>query len=233
VCCKIFRGYSAVSAGQITSSFSPKTFPRIALSRVTYRHSTTETNSKNAEPQNVKNEDTSDAPSGESTAANIQALEEQKKKLQEQFDETQDKYRRALAETENVRQRLNKQIQDARLFGIQGFCKDLLEVADILNKATECVPKEELAAANTSLKQLYEGLQLTESQLIKVFTRHGLIQISPAEGDKFDPNIHEALFQQPPPSGKAAGTVASVTKVGYTLHSRTLRPAIVGVFTKN
>jgi len=74
---------------------------------------------------------------------------------------------------------------------------------------------------------------MTETQLVKVFTRHGLVQIRPTEGEKFDPNIHEAMFQQSPPEGKAPGTVASVTKVGYTLHSRTLRPAIVGVFTKD
>ena len=115
------------------------------------------------------------------------------------------------------------------MFGIQGFCKDLLEVADILNKATTSVP-EEVKNENPHLKNLYEGLTMTESQLQKVFTRHGLTQISPEEGEPFDPNIHEALFQAPQIEGRDPGTIAKVTKKGYRLHSRTLRPALVGVY---
>lgn len=142
---------------------------------------------------------------------------------------------RSLAETENVRQRLKKQIDDAKLFGVQSFCKDILEVADILAKATESIPKTDVKtlpaeSAIQSLISLYEGLRLTESQLLKVFERHGLAKIAPAEGDKFDPNFHEALFQQPATPGKQQGTVAVVSKIGYKLHSRTLRPALVGVF---
>lgn len=138
----------------------------------------------------------------------------------------QNKYKRALAENQNVIQRGYKQVEDARLFGIQGFSKDLLEVADILEKATECVPVEELDR-NEPLKTLFEGLQLTESQLIKVFTKNGLQKISPL-GEKFDPNFHEALFMQDFPD-KEEGTVGMVSKVGYTLNGRTLRPALVGV----
>ncbi len=123
---------------------------------------------------------------------------------------------------------MQKQIDDAKLFGIQGFCKDLLEVADILAKATETVPKEELA--NPYLKTMHEGLTMTENQLQKVFTRHGLVKINPGDGEKFDPNIHEALFQSPVIEGKEAGSIAVVTKIGYKLHNRTLRPALVGVF---
>ena len=79
----------------------------------------------------------------------------------------QDKYKRSLAETENMRKRLTKQIEDAKLFGIQGFCKDLLTVSDILQKATECVPSEQLQN-NPPLKNLYEGLSMTEAELQKV-----------------------------------------------------------------
>ena len=83
---------------------------------------------------------------------------------------TQDKYKRALAETENVRMRFTKQLNDAKLYSISGFCKDLLEVADILGKATSSVPQEALTGtdANVHLKNLYEGLVMTESQLQKV-----------------------------------------------------------------
>lgn len=142
----------------------------------------------------------------------------------------QDKYKRALAETENVRRRMQKQIDDAKLFGIQGFCKDLLEVADILSKATESVPKEVLSENNVHLNTLYDGLCMTDTQLQKVFQRHGLEKINPQNGEKFDPNIHEALFQQPLTEGKIGGGVAAVSKIGYRLHTRTVRPALVGVY---
>lgn len=107
----------------------------------------------------------------------------------------QDKYRRSLAEGENIRQRLNKQITDAKTFGIQSFCKDLLEVADILSHATNSVPKEHINDQNPHLKNLYDGLLLTRNSLEQVFNRHGLEPIK-ALNTKFDPNIHEALFQK-------------------------------------
>lgn len=102
---------------------------------------------------------------------------------------------RALADSENLRTRLTKQIADAKIFGIQKFCKDLLDVADVLSKATESVPKEEITNSNPHLKSLYEGLVVTESQLKSVFKRHGLQPVDPLN-EKFDPNLHEALFQQ-------------------------------------
>ncbi|XP_022286146.2 grpE protein homolog 1, mitochondrial-like isoform X1 [Crassostrea virginica] len=144
-------------------------------------------------------------------------------------NEWKDKYMRALAETENVRQRMTKQVSDVRLFGIQGFCKDLLEVADILQQATQSVPEKELQE-NKHLRDLYDGLVMTEAQLQKVFLKHGLEQIIPQKGDKFDPHYHEALFQVPAEDAKMASNVATVEKLGYKLHDRTLRPALVGVF---
>ncbi|XP_030636477.1 grpE protein homolog 1, mitochondrial [Chanos chanos] len=155
------------------------------------------------------------------------ALSEEKAKLEEQLKEVTDKYKRALADTENLRQRSQKMVDDAKLYGIQGFCKDLLEVADILEKATESVPKEEVTSENPHLKNLYDGLVMTEVQIQKVFTKHGLVKLNPAD-QKFDPYEHEALFHAPV-EGKEPGTVAVVTKVGYKLHGRTLRPALVGV----
>ncbi|XP_020785261.1 grpE protein homolog 1, mitochondrial [Boleophthalmus pectinirostris] len=170
--------------------------------------------------------------SGEEEAAPEQstadkALLEEKTKLEEQLKDMTEKYKRALADTENLRTRSQKMIEDAKLYGIQGFCKDLLEVADILEKATESVPKEEVTAQNPHLKNLYDGLVMTEVQIQKVFTKHGLVKLNP-DGLKFDPYEHEALFHAPV-DGKEPGTVAVVTKVGYKLHGRTLRPALVGV----
>ncbi|XP_061171768.1 grpE protein homolog 1, mitochondrial-like isoform X1 [Saccostrea echinata] len=154
------------------------------------------------------------------------------KKLFQRFredDNWKDKYMRALAETENVRQRMSKQVTDTKLFGIQGFCKDLLEVADILQQATQSIPEEELKK-NKHLEDLFNGLVMTEAQLQKVFLKHGLEQIIPQKGEKFDPHLHEALFQVPAEDPKMASSVATLEKLGYKLHERTLRPALVGVF---
>ncbi len=135
-----------------------------------------------------------------------------------------------------MRRRMQKQVSDAKQFGVQGFCKDLLEVADILNAATQSVPQDVLSAADCSphLKGMHEGLLMTETQLQKTFDKHGLVQIAPAVGEKFDPSVHEAMFVMPLPADNSvaakAGDVAAMTKIGYKLHERTLRPALVGVF---
>jgi molecular chaperone GrpE len=147
--------------------------------------------------------------------------------LTEKNNELLDKYKRALAEGENLRNRLTKQISEAKLFGIQSFCKDLLDVADVLGKATETIPKEEISDKNPHLKGLYEGLKMTEAQLQSVFKRHGLEPVNPLN-EKFNPNFHEALFQQDI-AGKESGTVVVVSKIGYKLHDRVIRPALVGV----
>ena len=141
----------------------------------------------------------------------------------------QDKYIRSLAETENVRQRMTKQIQDTKNFGIQGFCKDLLEVADVLNLAVDNTPKDQMDN-NPHLKNLFDGLTMTEAQLQKVFVKHGLVKIYPEVGEKFDPFVHEAMFQVPTEDKDSNSNVAVVTKIGYKLKERTIRPALVGVF---
>lgn len=131
-----------------------------------------------------------------------------------------------MADNENVRVRMRREVNDAKQYGIQNFVKDLLEVADVLGKATESVPKDALES-NSHLKSLYEGLQMTEAQLLSVFKRYGITQINPL-GEKFNPNQHEALFEFQDPS-KEPGTVGNVTKIGYKLHERVVRPAMVGV----
>ena len=136
---------------------------------------------------------------------------------------------RALAETENVRRRVRKQVDETKIFGIQNFCKDILEVAYILGQATESTPKEELEQ-NKHLKALYDGLTLTNTQLLKVFARHELHPIIPSEGEKSDPFLHEAMFQVPSEDKEQYGTIDIIQKAGFKLQDRTLRPAQVGVF---
>ncbi|KAK2575902.1 hypothetical protein KPH14_007270 [Odynerus spinipes] len=180
-----------------------------------------------------KTEGEAQAPLQESTAiekklkGEIELLNKEIAELKETKHILEDKYKRALADGENLRVRLTKQIEDAKRFGIQGFCKDLIDVADVLGKATESVPKSELTDKNPHLKTLYEGLIMTEAQLHKVFKKHGLVSLNPIN-EKFDPNQHEALFQQEV-EGKKPGTIVVVSKVGYKLHERIVRPALVGV----
>ncbi|VDK62949.1 unnamed protein product [Anisakis simplex] len=147
------------------------------------------------------------------------------------IDETssfKDKYTRALADTENVRRRGQKQVEEAKLFAIQGFCKDLLEVADILDLAVGSMKKEDIET-NPQIKSLHEGVEMTRTVLEKVFAKHGLVKMSP-EGEKFDPNLHEAVFQVPKDQSKyEAGHVAKVMTIGYALQGRPIRAPKVGV----
>merc|ERR1712025_644958 len=161
---------------------------------------------------------------------NEKVLQEKLSEVEEKNSDLLDKYRRSLADFENLRNRMNKQVSDAKIFGIQGFCKDLLDVADVLNKAISLVPKEQLEKESQYLKDMHQGLKLTETQLLQVFSKHGLVQENPL-GEKFDPNKHDALFQIPAPD-KEPNTVMDVQKVGYILQGRTIRPAAVGVSRK-
>jgi len=161
---------------------------------------------------------------------NEKILNEKIAELEEKNTDILDKYKRSLADFENLRNRMNKQVSDAKIFGIQGFCKDLLDVADVLNKAVTIVPEDVLETESQYLKDMHQGLQLTESQLLKVFEKHGLVQENPL-GEKFDPNKHDALFQIPAPD-KEPNTVLDVQKIGYILQGRTIRPAAVGVSRK-
>ncbi|XP_030841720.1 grpE protein homolog 1, mitochondrial-like [Strongylocentrotus purpuratus] len=202
----------------------------VSLLNVVCRRQLSSTRTLFAETKEVNKENGSKSEEETKMTDLEQKLTEEKAKLTAQVAEYTDKYKRALAETENVRMRFTKQLNDSKIYSISGFCKDLLEVADILGKATTSVPKDAVsgADANIHLKNLFEGLVMTETQLQKVFAKNKLEVINPVNNEKFDPHIHEALFQIPVPD-KEPGTVAVVEKLGYKLHERTLRPALVGV----
>ncbi|XP_021266088.1 grpE protein homolog 2, mitochondrial [Numida meleagris] len=156
------------------------------------------------------------------------ALEHKAIKLEEQVRDLTERYRRALADSENVRRRTQKFVEDAKLFGIQSFCRDLVEVADILEKTAESAAEEaEPSNPNPTLQKIYEGLSLIEAKLQSVFAKHGLQKMSPV-GDKYDPYDHEIVCHVPA-EGMQPGTIALVTQDGYKLHGRTIRHALVGV----
>ncbi|XP_023336344.1 grpE protein homolog, mitochondrial [Eurytemora carolleeae] len=179
--------------------------------------------SKSESPEQEKKEETEEVPEGELR------LLEKIAELEDKNADLLDKYRRSLADFENLRNRMNKQVADAKLFGIQSFCKDLLDVADVLALAVDSVPQEALKEQQ-QLKELHVGLQLTQSELMKVFERHGLVRDNPL-GEKFDPNKHNALFQVVD-TEKEVNTIVNVQKIGYILQGRPIRPAGVGVSRK-
>lgn len=149
-----------------------------------------------------------------------------------QVKDLNDKLLRTLADMENLRERTRRQTEAAEKFAIQGFCKDLLDVADNLGRAASTVEMgDEISAEKTKamLKSMHEGVLMVEKQLVKAFSKHGVEKYDPI-GAAFDANDHMALFNVPLVDGAEAGTVAAVTKVGYKLHDRVIRAAEVGVY---
>lgn len=147
-------------------------------------------------------------------------------KLNAENTELKDRVLRTLAEMENLRRRTEKEVADARAYGVTNFARDMLGFADNLNRALDSVPAE-AREADGPLKSLVEGLELTERDFISRLARHGVKKLEP-KGQKFDPNMHEALFEMPDPS-VPNGTVAQVVEDGYSIGERCLRPAKVGV----
>ncbi|MEE8392759.1 MAG: nucleotide exchange factor GrpE [Rhodospirillales bacterium] len=137
-----------------------------------------------------------------------------------------DKLLRALAEAENVRRRAERDREDAFKYAIANFSREMLSVADNLGRALESVDRESLAE-NEALKSLVDGVEMTEKEMLNTFDRIGIEAIE-AMGQKFDHNLHEAMFELEDKE-KPAGTVVQQIQTGYMLNDRLLRPAKVGV----
>src|SRR3954471_13649158 len=147
--------------------------------------------------------------------------------LQQEAADARDKMLRTLAEMENLRKRTAREVSDARTYGITGFARDVLDIADNLQRALDAVSAEARAAADPGLKALIEGVELTERSLHNALEKHGVKKFDPA-GEKFDPNVHQAMYEVPDPS-VPSGTIAQVIQSGYMIGERVLRPALVGV----
>ncbi|WP_374425759.1 nucleotide exchange factor GrpE [Paracoccus sp. (in: a-proteobacteria)] len=139
-------------------------------------------------------------------------------------DDYRDRFMRALADAENARKRADKERRDAEQYGGSRLARDLLPVYDALSRAVATVTDEQRAATSA----LIEGVELTLRELKNVFAKHGITVITPAIGEKFDPQRHEAMFEAPVP-GTIAGNIIQVMDNGFMLHDRLLRPAKVGV----
>jgi molecular chaperone GrpE len=145
----------------------------------------------------------------------------------EEMAEMKDRLLRTLAEMENLRRRTDKEVADARTYGVTNFARDILAVADNMERALKALDDEIRTKADAGLKALLDGVELTERELIKVMEKHGVRRLEPA-GQKFDPNLHQAMLEVPDPS-VPSGTVVQVMQPGYTIGERVLRPALVGV----
>jgi molecular chaperone GrpE len=147
--------------------------------------------------------------------------------LAKEAADSRDRMLRTLAEMENLRKRTAREVSDARTYGISGFARDVLDIADNLQRALDAVPAEARAAADPGLKALIEGVELTERSLHNALEKNGVRKFDPA-GEKFDPNVHQAMYEVPDPS-VPPGTIAQVVQAGYMIGDRVLRPALVGV----
>ena len=159
------------------------------------------------------------APAAGDAEARLAAVEAERTDLK-------DKLLRTLADMENLRRRTEREAADARTYAVTNFARDMLNVADNVRRALESVPAG-AADADGPLKALVEGIDLTERELVKTLERHGVRAIE-AEGQRFDPQRHQAMFEMPNPD-VPAGTVVQVVQTGYAIGERVLRPALVGV----
>jgi molecular chaperone GrpE len=148
-------------------------------------------------------------------------------KLVSENAELKDRVLRALAETENIRRRSEREAADARAYAVTAFARDLLSVVDNLERALANFPAEQHAAAADTVKTLVEGVELTARDLASVLSRHGVKRLDP-KGEKFDPNFHQAMFEAPDES-VPSGAVSQVVQSGWKIADRVLRPALVGV----
>ena len=147
--------------------------------------------------------------------------------LAKEAADLRDKVLRTLAEMENLRQRTRREVADAKVYGITGFARDVLDIADSLQRTLDAVPAETRESADPLLKALIEGVELTERALLNALEKNGVKKFDP-QGEKFNPNFQQAMYEVPDAS-VPSGTVVQVVQAGYMIGERVLRPALVGV----
>lgn len=162
----------------------------------------------------------------EGPLSHVAELTEALAAAQKKAEEHREQMLRALAETENVRRRIQRDRDEALKFATTGLAKDMLPVADNLRRALDAIPRDALES-DEALRNLATGVEMTERLLLAALERHQIKRID-ALGQKFDSNLHQAMFEVPG-SGQPAGTVVQVMENGYTIHDRLLRPALVGI----
>src|SRR5712671_1459205 len=184
------------------------------------------------DPNRPNDDPASPAPSGEPMVSKPYVMPDDPEEgsveaLTKEAAEARDKMLRTLAEMENLRKRTSREVADSRIYGITGFARDVLDIADNLQRALDAVPAETRESADPILKALIEGVELTERSLLNALEKNGVKKFDPS-GEKFDPNFQQAMYEVPDAS-VPAGTVTQVVQAGYTIGDRVLRPALVAV----
>jgi len=147
--------------------------------------------------------------------------------LRAENSELKDRVLRTVAEMENLRKRTEREVSDTRTYAIAGFARDMLSATDALSRALMMLPPEARDSGDATTKTLIEGIEMAEREMQRLLAKHGVKPIE-AEGQKFDPHRHQAMFEVPDPS-KPEGTVVQVVQAGFAIGDRILRPAVVGV----
>jgi len=182
-------------------------------------------NNSDNRPQNQPEAATADEATMQSDAA--AAAPKASTSLDRELAEYKDRLLRTLADMENMRKRTEREVTDARIYGISAFARDILGVADNMHRAMQALDDELRAKADDQLKALLDGVELTERELMNVLEKHGVKRIEPLN-QKFDPNRHQAMFEMEDAS-VPSGTVVQVMQAGYLIGERVLRPALVAV----
>lgn len=141
--------------------------------------------------------------------------------------EYREKLLRTLAEMENLRRRTEREVADARSYGIAAFARDVLTVADNMDRALQALDDELRSKAEGRVRALLDGVELTERELLKMLEKHGVKKFEPL-GQRFDPNVHQAMYEVTD-SSQPSGQVVQVIQAGYMIGERMLRPALVAV----
>ncbi|MDO1560155.1 nucleotide exchange factor GrpE [Brevundimonas sp. 2R-24] len=171
--------------------------------------------------------DRDDLPEDEALAPEAEDLEAELAAARAEAEQWRDQALRAVAEAENVKRRTEREMNDARAYAITKFARDLLGVADSLQRALAAAPQSD----DAGVQGLVTGLEMTEKALLQAFEGNGLARVAPEPGERFDPNVHQAMIEQPSDS-VAAGCVVQTFQPGYSLFGRVVRPAMVAVAAK-
>lgn len=187
---------------------------------------TNKTGSDAKQAETAYEETVADAAVDENSAP-VEETPDPSEALKAENNDLRDKFLRLAAEMDNLRRRTERDVKDAKAYSVAGFARDMLAVSDNLRRALEAMPAELKENAEAGIAGLIEGVEMTERSMLSTLERHGVRKIE-AEGSKFDPNFHQAMFEIPNPA-VPNNTVVQVVQAGFTIGDRVLRPAMVGV----
>ena len=183
---------------------------------------------ENKSPENQPDELNPEAEAvNEAAAAAEESAVDPVEALMAENADLKDRALRTMAEMENLRRRTEKEVKDARQYAVSGFARDMLTVSDNLSRALEALPEDDRKNADAGVASLIEGVEMIERDLLNQLEKNGVRKLEP-EGQKFDPNFHQAMFEVPN-TEVPNNTVVQVVQAGYVIGERVLRPAMVGV----